>query len=75
MSIFYFRFYEKYRIPGVVGCIDCTHVAIVKPTEHEERFFNRKHFHSINAQVVSLLICMQVETIILNMYFLSNYYH
>ncbi|VVC90221.1 unnamed protein product [Leptidea sinapis] len=41
-------FYEKYGFPGIRGCIDCTHIAIVRPQENEERFFNRKHFHSIN---------------------------
>ncbi|XP_045536867.1 putative nuclease HARBI1 [Papilio machaon] len=46
------RFYEKYDIPGVIGCIDCTHIAIVRPSEHEEQYFNRKHFHSINTQVI-----------------------
>ncbi|KAL0809470.1 hypothetical protein ABMA28_011640 [Loxostege sticticalis] len=46
------QFYEKYRLPGVVGCIDCTHVAIVRPTENEERFFNRKHYHSLNVQAI-----------------------
>ncbi|CAB3253803.1 unnamed protein product [Arctia plantaginis] len=48
------RFYEKYRIPSVLGCIACTHVAIIKPTirEHEERFFNSKHFHSRNVMII-----------------------
>ncbi|KAL0879735.1 hypothetical protein ABMA27_003448 [Loxostege sticticalis] len=46
------KFYERYRLPGVIGCIDCTHVAIVRPNEQEERYFNRKHFHSINTQVI-----------------------
>ncbi|XP_050673442.1 putative nuclease HARBI1 [Leptidea sinapis] len=45
-------FYEKYGFPGICGCIDCTHIAIVRPQENEERFFNRKHFHSINCQVI-----------------------
>ncbi|CAK1578757.1 unnamed protein product [Parnassius mnemosyne] len=46
------KFYDKYGLPAVVGCIDCSHVAIVRPSEHEERYFNRKHFHSINTQVI-----------------------
>ncbi|KAL0830132.1 hypothetical protein ABMA28_003589 [Loxostege sticticalis] len=54
----YFRrkytvFYQKFGMPGVVGCIDGTHIAIVKPAEFEERFFNRKRYHSLNAQIVS----------------------
>ncbi|XP_063634615.1 putative nuclease HARBI1 [Cydia splendana] len=45
-------FYEKFGIPGVCGAIDCTHVALHRPHEYEERFFNRKHFHSLNVQMV-----------------------
>lgn len=46
------RFYEKFGIPGVIGCIDGTHVAIVRPNEHEERYVCRKKYHSLNVQVV-----------------------
>ncbi|GBP06348.1 Putative nuclease HARBI1 [Eumeta japonica] len=46
------EFYEECGIPGVIGCIDCTHVAIIKPSNHEERFFNRKHYHSLNVQII-----------------------
>ncbi|RVE47351.1 hypothetical protein evm_007950 [Chilo suppressalis] len=46
------RFYDKFGIPAVLGCIDGTHVAIVRPTENEERFFNRKHFHSRNVMII-----------------------
>ncbi|CAG5019295.1 unnamed protein product [Parnassius apollo] len=46
------KFYDKYGLPAVVGCINCSHVAIVRPSEHEEQYFNRKHFHSINTQVI-----------------------
>ncbi|CAG5006454.1 unnamed protein product [Parnassius apollo] len=48
----YQGFYDKYGLPAVVGFIDCSHVAIVRPSEHEEQYFNRKHFHSINTQVI-----------------------
>ncbi|XP_045506318.1 putative nuclease HARBI1 [Colias croceus] len=41
-----------FGIPGVLGCVDGTHVALVKPSEHEERFFNRKHYHSRNVQII-----------------------
>ncbi|KAM3955207.1 putative nuclease HARBI1, partial [Aphomia sociella] len=41
----------KAEIPGVLGCIDCTHVAIVRPVHNEERYFSRKHYHSLNVQL------------------------
>ncbi|XP_037296239.1 putative nuclease HARBI1 isoform X1 [Manduca sexta] len=47
------RFYEKYHIPSILGCIDGTHVAIIRPKENEERYFNRKHFHSKNVMIIS----------------------
>ncbi|XP_059048272.1 putative nuclease HARBI1 [Achroia grisella] len=46
-------FATQYGIPGVIGCIDSTHVAIIRPTVNEERFFNRKHYHSLNVQVIA----------------------
>ncbi|RVE51571.1 hypothetical protein evm_003703 [Chilo suppressalis] len=45
-------FYQKFSIPGVVGCMDGTHIAIVRTSEHDERFFNHKRYHSLNAQIV-----------------------
>lgn len=51
------RFYEKYNLGGIIGCIDCTHVAIVAPPADDPEFpglayINRKGYHSINVQVV-----------------------
>ncbi|XP_041977650.1 putative nuclease HARBI1 isoform X1 [Aricia agestis] len=46
------RFYHKFGIPGVVGCIDCTQIAIVRPNRNEERYFCRKHYHSLNVQLI-----------------------
>ncbi|CAG4984828.1 unnamed protein product [Parnassius apollo] len=37
-----FRFQRRFRLPGIVGCIDCTHVV----------FFIRKGYHSLNVQIV-----------------------
>nr|CAI5820584.1 unnamed protein product [Callosobruchus analis] len=50
------RFYEKHQIPGIIGVIDCTHVAIVMPSGHqypENIYVNRKNHHSVNVQLVS----------------------
>ncbi|KAG8189392.1 hypothetical protein JTE90_021894 [Oedothorax gibbosus] len=50
-------FYQYCQLPGVIGAIDCTHVAIIAPPDddhHMERnFVNRKNLHSINVQIVS----------------------
>ncbi|XP_063920898.1 putative nuclease HARBI1 [Zophobas morio] len=51
------RFFQKHHLPGIVGCIDCTHVAIVRPVIHdalypEHIYVNRKQYHSINVQLV-----------------------
>lgn len=54
--LLYSRFYEKHRFPGEVGCIDCTHVAVVAPNENEHIYVNRKGYHSINVQLVSIHI-------------------
>ncbi|KAJ8728900.1 hypothetical protein PYW07_006596 [Mythimna separata] len=51
-------FSNKFGFPGVLSCIDCTHVALIQPTDHEERFLNRKHYHSRNVQIVSHAILL-----------------
>lgn len=53
----YFRFFNTYGFPGVVGSIDCTHIAIIAPKKEdplypEEVYVNRKGYHSINVQLV-----------------------
>lgn len=48
-------------MPHIVGIVDGTHVAIVKPPHigtggrmyRQEDFINRKGYHSINTQIVS----------------------
>ncbi|CAK1542386.1 unnamed protein product [Leptosia nina] len=45
------RFYMKYRIPNVVGCVDCMHVPIYKPDDDHKRHFN-KSYHSKKAQII-----------------------
>lgn len=49
-----------YGFPGVIGAIDCTHVAIVPPKTNdpvypEHMYINRKRYHSINVQLVIYL--------------------
>ncbi|XP_011863014.1 PREDICTED: putative nuclease HARBI1, partial [Vollenhovia emeryi] len=50
-------FWQKYNFPGIIGCIDCTHVAIIAPPTHhpqfpEHTYVNRKGYHSINVQLI-----------------------
>lgn len=41
------------NFPGVVGCVDCTHVPIQLPSvENGENFRNRKGYFSLNVQVI-----------------------
>ncbi|XP_017467601.1 PREDICTED: uncharacterized protein LOC108359991 [Rhagoletis zephyria] len=35
-------FYLKYKIPSIIGCIDGTHIKIIKPSIDEHLFYNRK---------------------------------
>ncbi|XP_050503384.1 putative nuclease HARBI1 isoform X2 [Diabrotica virgifera virgifera] len=46
------RFFQSTGIPGGIGIIDCTHVALVRPIQEEHIFVNRKNYHSLNVQLV-----------------------
>ncbi|XP_046976572.1 putative nuclease HARBI1 [Vanessa cardui] len=46
------EFQRRFGLPGVIGCIDCTHIALVKPNHEEHLFYNRKGYHSLNVQMV-----------------------
>ncbi|KAK9711235.1 hypothetical protein QE152_g25549 [Popillia japonica] len=47
----YEMFYRKYNFPGIIRCIDVTHIAIVQPNEEENIYVNRKNYHSLNVQL------------------------
>lgn len=54
--VFFFRqkFYEIAHFPGVIGCIDCTHIKIRSPGgATSEVYRNRKGYFSINIQAVT----------------------
>ena len=46
------QFAEIAGFPNVIGAIDCTHIAIKAPSEGEYAYVNRKHFHSLNVQII-----------------------
>ncbi|CAB3256809.1 unnamed protein product [Arctia plantaginis] len=45
-------FYRKFGVPGVIGCIDGTFVAIIRPKEHEDAYFCRNGYHAINVAII-----------------------
>lgn len=48
------HFFEHFGMPGVVGCVDGTHVYLLRPWgEDEHMYLNRKQKHSLNVMVVS----------------------
>ena len=47
------HFFDQFKLPSLVGCIDCTHVQIRAPEQEEEAaYINRLSYHSINVQAV-----------------------
>lgn len=61
-------FFQKFRMPGIIGAVDGTHIQMVRPAVNEHLYFNRKLKHSINAMVVSIF-CLAFDNV-----FLWSYY-
>ncbi|XP_026012830.1 putative nuclease HARBI1 [Astatotilapia calliptera] len=45
-------FHKIAGFPGVIGCIDGTHIPIIAPSANEGDYVNRKSVHSINVQII-----------------------
>ncbi|XP_061195355.1 putative nuclease HARBI1 [Saccostrea echinata] len=45
-------FFTRGGFPGVIGCIDGTHIRIQAPSDDEPTYVNRKGWHSINVQAI-----------------------
>lgn len=45
-------FYDNFKLPSVVGCIDGTLIFILRPNENEHDCYSRKGRHAINAMIV-----------------------
>lgn len=56
LSIIKAGFQRKFNFPGVIGCIDCTHVKIIGPTNTEDApafvYVNRHGNYTVNVQLV-----------------------
>lgn len=50
------QFYEKFGLPGIVGCIDGTHVVMNSPQNTEHIYVDRLHNHSLNVQLVNITL-------------------
>ncbi|XP_017469156.1 PREDICTED: putative nuclease HARBI1 [Rhagoletis zephyria] len=46
------HFHQNFGIPGVIGCVDGTHIKITKPHKDSSLFYNRKDYFSINAMII-----------------------
>ncbi|XP_015778386.1 PREDICTED: putative nuclease HARBI1 [Acropora digitifera] len=46
------EFICKGAFPGVVGCVDGTHIRLQRPSQNEADYVNRKGYHSINVQAI-----------------------
>lgn len=60
---------EKFNFPGIIGAIDCTHIAIKSPAVDNDvhpgiAYYNRKGYYSINVQLVSILTGKTLRNII-----------
>lgn len=47
------QFYNATQFPGVIGCVDGTHINIIAPVDSECNYVDRMGKHSINVQLVS----------------------
>ncbi|XP_066583328.1 putative nuclease HARBI1 [Prorops nasuta] len=44
--------YAPQSFAGAIGAIDCTHIAIHGPKEHEHTYVNHHGYHSLNVQMI-----------------------
>ena len=65
-------FYEKTGFPGVIGCVDGTHVRIFKPVRDiQHLYYNRKEFHSLNVMLVCVIGSGRKKQKFINYFFIT----
>lgn len=48
-------FFQKSGFPGVIGCVDGTHIKIFPPgSDIQHLYYNRKGYHSLNVMIVCI---------------------
>lgn len=52
------HFFRKYGFPGIIDCVDGTHIKIIKPSINGIDYLNRKGYYSINAMIVTFYCCI-----------------
>lgn len=56
---------QKYGFPGIVGCIDGTHIKIMAPKQElRHLYYCRKGYYSINAMVVITLLTISNKIVV-----------
>ncbi|XP_068737172.1 putative nuclease HARBI1 [Montipora capricornis] len=45
-------FFHKGGFPGVIGCVDGTHIRLQCPSQNEADYVNHKGYHSINVEAI-----------------------
>lgn len=58
-------------VAGTIGAIDCSHISILSPKNHEEAYVNHHGYHSINVQMVRLKFYKRftiTKTVFIHMY-------
>ncbi|XP_055849667.1 putative nuclease HARBI1 [Episyrphus balteatus] len=45
-------FAKKYALPGVIGCVDSTHISLSRPVKNEKTYVNKNGIHSLNAMII-----------------------
>ncbi|MBN3294808.1 HARB1 nuclease, partial [Amia calva] len=69
------EFHRIAGFPGVIGCIDGTHIPITAPSVNEGDYVNRKSFHSIIVQLYYIKINILFLQLQLKILTVSSYYH